>query len=114
MICFRKRLKETEAKDLLSAAISSDSQDAHLALRAVLNQARAIRPYACHVFIGDSDLVFHNADRCYLSNMFRIRQALQAGKWGQACEDLTGVISCYHVEDARILTDIISTLEEFL
>ena len=88
-----------------------DKALAKSALKETLRRAKAILSRTRHVFIGEHDYPLHDADRNYLKLLLIVKQALERKRWNDACNELTDVINLHHVEDRRILNEIISLLE---
>jgi len=88
-----------------------DKALAKSALKETLRRAKAILPRTRHVFIGEHDYPLHDADRNYLKLLLIVKRALEHKRWNDACNELTDVINLYHVEDRRILNEIIGLLE---
>lgn len=122
MLC--KKPEQRELEKYLSEPISKwgwdptitaeQAQRAKEALRRTLERAKECLPKTRHVFIGMLDRPMHDCDKGYLSHLLRLRKSLQKASWNEACDELSHVLHFYHIEDGRILNQIIVTLEEFL
>lgn len=116
-----------EAEEILSAEIekvrqwrseplttAEEAEQAKNALRLTMLRAKELLPRAGHIFIGTHDWVLHDCSISYLRRLLCLRNCLKSGRWNDACSDLSSVIHCFHIEDGRILNEIIAALEEFL
>lgn len=86
---------------------------AKAALRQTMIRAREILPRCRQVFIGQRDLTLHDLDVRFVKLLGMIRY-LETGQYVKACEECVDVLHFFHVEDRRILSILISLLEEYL
>ena len=120
----RKKPDHWELEQYLGEPVANWGWDPHItreqarqakaALERTLDRARERLPDTCHVFIGQQDRPLHDCDKGYLSHMVRLRTCLKKASWNEACDELSHVLHFYHIEDGRVLNEIIATLEEFL
>ena len=123
-LMFRKKIDHRGLEQQLRAPIASYHWDtlagpeyeagARVALLEMLKIAKKQLPRTQIVFIGRDDVPLHDANPNYLELLLRIRKFMATGQWVKTCEDMVDVLHFFHIEDRRILGNIILTLEEFL
>lgn len=87
---------------------------AKAALLELLRLSKAQLPRTRRVFIGRDDAPLHDGSANYLESLLRVRSFMATGQWTKACEDMVDVLHFFHIEDRRILGNIIATMEEYL
>ena len=87
---------------------------AKAALRQTMIRAREILPRCRQVFIGQRDLTLHDLDVRFVKLLLGMTRYLETGQYVKACEECVDVLHFFHVEDRRILSMLISLLEEYL
>ena len=91
-----------------------ENAQAKAALRDTLNLARKILPRCRKIFIGRNDFTLHDCDGFYLEQLLFLKHFLASGDYIQACEQLVDVLHYFHIEDRRILYQLIRLLEDYL
>lgn len=115
-----RRLNRAKLEKSLSAPIKElrrtgdDPLAARAALKEVLDRAERALPKAGHTFIGQNDAPLHDASSRYLLCLYKVRKDLYQNDWVNACGDLLSVLHCFHIEDGRVLNEIVHLLEAFL
>lgn len=110
-----KILKEPIKSHHWEPQLSSQQEAAaKAALMELLELAKRYLPRTRNVFIGRDNTPLHDGNANYLRLMLQIQSFMESNQWVKACEDMVDVLHFFHIEDRRILGNIIATMEEYL
>ena len=86
-------------------------EPAKSALKETLRRAKSIFPRSHLVFIGQHNYPLHDNSNKYLLLLIKFDQAMLENRWNDACNTLLDMIQSFHIEDRRILNEIIHLME---